>query len=235
MVAKDSDKRHLDALLLVDSGLKCRRLGDLQPHVEANEHQQRTGQEGHAPAPGEELLFTEHRRQHHEHQRGQDEADGRAQLREHAIPGLFARRRILGGQQHRTTPLASQANALPEAAQRQQCRRQNTDAGIGGQQADGDSGQAHRQQCRHQSGLAADAVAVVAEQRRAQGPCEEGQRESGQGLQRGGGRVVPGEEQHRKHQHGGGAVDVEIEELDSGADQAGEEDAPGAVAGLGWV
>jgi hypothetical protein len=32
-----------------------------------------------------------------------------------------------------------------------------------------------------------------------------------------------GKEQRREHQHRGGGVDVEIEELDRGADQAGEQ------------
>jgi hypothetical protein len=52
------------------------------------------------------------------------------------------------------------------------------------------------------------------------------------GLQGGGSGIAGREEQLGEHQHGGRGVDVEIEELDGGADQAGKQDG-GRRIGLG--
>ena len=92
--------RRLDSLGLVDGLLELRRLGDAQPHPKADKDQQRTGDEGNTPAPAQKLLIRQRRRQHDEAQGRQDEADRRAQLREHAEPRPFALGRILRGQQH---------------------------------------------------------------------------------------------------------------------------------------
>ena len=238
--------RQAFALVAIQGLLERRGLGDPQPHPQAHQHQGGTGQEWHPPAPGHELRLVKEMRQQQEHRGRTQEAQRRAQLREHAVPGALARRRVLGGQQHRTAPLPSQAQALAETAQRQQHRRGHADLRMGRQQADQHGGDAHGQQRRHQGGLAPDPVAVVAEQRRAQRPGEERQGEGGQRLQGRGGRLRSREEQLREHQHRGGGVDVEIEELDGGADQAGEQDPAGrrgcahrrsagvAVAGRFW-
>ncbi|MNI40488.1 hypothetical protein D3C73_947130 [compost metagenome] len=159
------------------------------------------------------------------------ETDRCTQLREHAVPGALARRCVFGGQQHRPTPLASQAQTLAEAAQGQQRRRPQADLRVGRQQADGDRGQAHGQQCSYQCGLAADTVTEVAEHRRADRACDEGHREGRQGLQQCGLVAAFREEQVREHQHRGGGVDVEVEELDGGADQTGQQDTAGRIHG----
>ncbi len=117
------DHRHLDPLVLVEHVLEGRRLGDAQPHVQADQHQQRAGQERDAPAAAEELRVAHRLAQQQEDAAGQEEADRRAELREHAVPGALARRRVLGRQQHRAAPFAAQPEALAEAAQRQQQRR----------------------------------------------------------------------------------------------------------------
>ena len=115
-------------------------------------------------------------REQQEDAAGEEEADRRAELRKHAVPGALARRRVLDRQQHRAAPLAAEAQALAEAAQRQQQRRGDADRVVGRQHADRHRRHAHRQQRRHQRRLAADAVAEVAEQRRADRPREEGDR-----------------------------------------------------------
>ena len=51
----------------------------------------------------------------------------RAELREHAVPRALARRRVLDREQHGAAPLAAEAEALAEAAQRQQHRRGEAD------------------------------------------------------------------------------------------------------------
>ena len=81
-----------------------------------------------------------------EHAVGHEQADGCAQLGESAKPSAFAFRRVFRGDQCRAAPFAAQAQALAEAEQAQQQRRENADLLVIGQQADGDGGQTHGQQ-----------------------------------------------------------------------------------------
>ena len=64
----------------------------------------------------------------------------------------------------------------------------------------------------------------MAEQGRADRPREKRDPKRRQRGERGRGRIGRREEQPRKDEHRGGGVDIEIEELDSRANQAGEED-----------
>ena len=88
---------------------------------------------------------------------------------------------------------------------------------VGGQQADGEGRDAHRQQRADQGGLAADPIAKVAEEHRADRTGHECQAEGGQRGQQSGGRIALGEEQERKHRHRRGGIDIEIVKLDGGA------------------
>ena len=162
-------------------------------------------------------------RQQHEDAAGKHEADRRAELRKHPVPRAFAGRRVLDREQHRAAPLAAETDALTETAQREQQRRADPDRRVRRQHADRHRRQAHRQQRRDQRRLAADAIAEVTEQRRADRAGEERDRERGERCQRRRGRIRLRKEQARKDQHRGGRVDVEIEELDRGADQAREQ------------
>src|SRR5690606_33590225 len=114
---------------------------------------------------------------------------------------------------------------LAETAEREQRRRRNSDAGVGRQQADRDGRYAHREQGRDERRLAADAIAEMAEQRRANGAREERERERREGLQGCRGRVARRKEQLREDEHGSRAVDVEVEELYRRADEACDENA----------
>ena len=140
-------------------------------------HQRGAGEERNAPAEREELLVGQPRRQQQEDAAGTDEADRRAELREHAVPRALARRRVLDRQQHGPAPLAAEPEALAEAAEREQQRRGDADRRVGRQQADRHGRQPHRQQRRHQRRLAADAIAEVAEERRSDRAREERDRE----------------------------------------------------------
>src|ERR1700684_66162 len=71
------------------------------------------------------------------------------------------------------------------------------------------------------------------EQRRPDGAREESQREGRQGLQHGRGGIAFGEKQLGKYQYRGGGVDIEIEELDGGADQAREQNPACLFRGAG--
>ncbi len=206
-------------------------LVDVQAHPQAKADQQRAGHERNAPAPLQEVTLAQATAQHQEDAGRQQEAEWRAQLREHAVPGALARRSVLSGQQHRPAPLATQPQALAEAAQRQQRGGPQANLCMGGQQADQHRGQPHGQQRSHQGGLAADAIAEMAEHCRANRACDEGHREGCQRLQQGCLFAAVREEQVREHQHGGRGVDVEIEEFDGGADQAGQQDTTGGIHG----
>jgi hypothetical protein len=90
--------------------------GQLQADVQAHHHQHRAGEKRQAPAPAEELRIAQIVGHHQECRDREDQAQGRAELRKHAEPGVFAERRILRGEQYRAAPLAAETNALADAA-----------------------------------------------------------------------------------------------------------------------
>ena len=93
---------------------------------------------------------------------------------------------------------------------------------VGGQQTDQNGGEAHRGERGDQCRLAADAIAEMTEQGRPHRPRQECERESREGLQFRGRGISGREEQAREDEHGGRRVDIEVEELDGCADQAGD-------------
>ena len=66
-----------------------RSFRDRQPHIEAHEHQHGTRQERKPPAESEELFIGEPAREQQEDAAGKEEAERRAELREHAVPGAL--------------------------------------------------------------------------------------------------------------------------------------------------
>ena len=205
---------------------------ELEAHIQADHHQRGAEQERNAPAPGAELFVVQAHGQGQEQAVGRQKADRRAELREHAEPGALALGRILGRQQCRAAPFAAQPQALAEAQHTQQDRRPGPDAVVTRQHADQRGAHAHQQQGGDQGRFAPDAVAEVAEQRRAQWAGEEGDAEGEERRQhlRGAGGL---REEHRAdHQRGGGGVDVEVVELDGGADEARGGHAGGGVRRL---
>ena len=137
-------------------------------------------------------------------------------------------RRVLGRQQRRAAPFAAEPDALAEAQQAQQPGRERAGRGIAGQDADQGRRQAHDHHRRHQRRLAADAVAEMAEQERADRPRQEGDAEGQEGVERLGLRRRLGKERLADHQRRGGAVNVKIIKFDRRADQARQHDAADA-------
>ena len=182
----------------------------LQAYVEADHNQRRAEQERDPPAPLTELLLAEQHRQGQEQAVGGEEADRRAELGKHAEPGALA-------------------EALAEAQHAEQQRRPVADAVVAGEDADQGGGHPHQQQRGDQGRLAPDAVAEVAEQRRAQRTGEEGDAEGEEGAEHLRGAGCLREEYRTDHQGGGSGIDVEIVELDGGADEAGDCDPGGRV------
>src|SRR5690554_639974 len=158
---------------------------DLQPHVQAQQHQYGADDEGNPPAVAEKVFRSQGGTQNQEGASGQQKAQGCSQLGEHAIPGPFAGRGIFCRQQYGAAPLTAQAQTLAEAAQGQQQRRQGANGFVGGQQADQHRGNAHGQQGCNQGGLTSNAVTKVAKQGRADRAGKEGNGKGRQGLQHG--------------------------------------------------
>ncbi|MNF52327.1 hypothetical protein D3C85_1051390 [compost metagenome] len=137
--------RHFHPLLALDGLGEDRCFFKLEPHVQADHDQGGTEQEGNAPAPGAELLIVQDHRQGQEQAIGSEKADRRSQLREHTEPGALAFGGILGGQQGRTAPFATQAQALAEAQHAEQDRCPGTNTVVAGEDADQRGADAHQQ------------------------------------------------------------------------------------------
>lgn len=227
-------ERRLDLLALGDGLGEDRRLFELEPHVQPDDHHDRAEQERNAPAPFEEgarqvgvaVVVAERQRDDQEQAVGADEADGCAELRPHRRPGALAGFGRLGGEQRRTRPLPTETQALAEAHERQQRRCDEPGLVIGRQQADEEGRDAHRQERADERDLAADAVAEVPEDDGSDRAGDESDTEGREGGEQRGRAVALREEQVREDRDGGCRIDVEIVELDGRADHAGDDDAP---------
>ena len=108
--------------------LEHRRLGDRQPHASPTSTSTALARNGmRQPQAKNCVVARASADSSRKMPRRTEEADRRAELREHAVPGALAGRRVLGRQQHRPAPLAAQPQALAEAAQREQQRRRQAD------------------------------------------------------------------------------------------------------------
>ena len=171
-------------------------------------------------------------RQHREV--GEEQPGGHAELRprgDEAAIGI-----ALGpfhGQQHRAAPLAADPDALDEAQDGQQDRTPDSDLVVGRNERDREGRDAHQQQGRDQRRLAADAIAVVAEDRGADRPRDEPDRVDAERLQRADQRIGVREVQLGEDQAGDGAVEEEVVPLDGGADGARDDRAPELYAVVG--
>ena len=101
---------------------------------------------------------------------------------------------VLHDGQHSAAPLAAHAESLDEAQASQRDRRQHADLVIGRQRPDQERGQAHHQERGHQHRLAADPVAIMAEDDAAQRPGEETDSIGGKSRHRARERIERGEE-----------------------------------------
>ena len=96
----------------------------------------------------------------------------------------------------------------------------DADLVVGGQAADEERRGAHQREREDQDALAAELVADVAEEERADRPGDVADAEGGERQQRGGRGVGLGEEDLAEDQRGGGAVDEEVVVLQGAADPA---------------
>ena len=134
-----------DLNLAIEGVAEHGSLSDRQPHIEANQYEDAACEKRNAPAVGEELFVRQPAGEQQEYAAGEEESDRCAQLRKHAVPSALPGRRILDGEEHGTAPLAAEAEALAEAAQRQEKRRDYAYGAVSRQSADAYRGESHCQ------------------------------------------------------------------------------------------
>ena len=136
--------------------------------------------------------------------------------------------------QDRSSPLAPDSDALDEAQDVEQHRTPDADLLIGGHECNQECRYAHQQQSRDERRFAADAIAVMPEDRCADRPSHESDGIDPECLQRSDQRIGFREIQLAEHQSRYRAVQKEVVPLDGGADGARNDRAPElpAVVGL---
>jgi hypothetical protein len=145
MAFEQGRDRHARQCLRTGRREERRRLGQLEAHPQAEQHQHRAGQERQAPAPLTELRIGQSEPEQQEESVGGDEPDRRAERREHAPGHAPVRRRVLRGKQARPTPFATKPKPLTEAQYAQQQRRDPADLRVTRQEGDRHGRPAHQQ------------------------------------------------------------------------------------------
>ena len=220
--------RHFDALAALERLAKHRRLGDRQPDVEADADEHGAGEKREAPAEGEELLVAERR-----------DSSRKTPPEKRSRPA----RRV--AETSRTTRACRAARSRPPAAPRRPTRRRARAPDRSGRSpaAAARRGRSWRRSAARRSSPSTRPSSAAP---RPASSCGRRDRRSGRtarsrsAARRTRSRTSPAkqacrrriglrEEQRRKDQHRGGGVNVEVEELDRRADQAGEQDLCRAV------
>ncbi len=214
----DGQLGHLVRLLDL---LELRRLGQGAPHPVADRDHEDREEERDPPAPAVELLVGE-RGDRDEDEGREDQAGLGAAQREAGEEASSPFRGVLEGQRVRAALLTRGRQALHDAEQDQQDRREHADGRIRRQGTDEERRRAHQQQRQDQHLLAAHPVTEVTDDDGADRTGHVRDAEGGQGEQGRGGRVAVGEEHRREDQAGRGAVDEEVVVLEHAADEAGE-------------
>src|SRR5262249_51926909 len=136
---------------------------------------------------------------------GQQQAGRPAELRPRRDEAaMLVGPRPLHRQQHRAAPFAADADALDEADHRQDHGPPDADRVVTGHEGYGEGGEAGDQQGGDQRRLAADAIAIVPEDRGADRPGDEADGVDGEGLEHADQRIRVWEEQLAEDQTGHG-------------------------------
>ena len=128
--------------------------------------------------------------------------------------------------QHRAAPFTADADALDEAQDDEKERAPDADRLVSRDEADEERGDAHQQQRGDQRRLAADAVAVMAEDRCSDWPGDEPNRVDQKDIESRHGGIGLGEEQIRKNETGSGGIEKEVIPLDRRSDRARDNGSP---------
>src|SRR5262245_21289853 len=103
-----------------------RRFGNRQTDVEPDQHVNRAREERKTPSVRKELFVSQRGGECEKHRRRHEESNRCTKLRKHAVPCASAGRSVFDGQEYRPAPLSTQPQALPEAAQREERRRRES-------------------------------------------------------------------------------------------------------------
>ncbi len=215
------DRSLLD-LVLVQELLEHRRLENAEPDPQADADQDDRQRERNAPAPHGELVARPGAEAKHRQIR-QEQSGRHAELRPRGDqPALAVGARPFHRQQHRPAPFAADADALQRPQHGENHRAPDADRVVGRHEGDEKSRDAHAQKRRDQGRLAADAVAVMAEDRGADRPRDEADEVGAEGEQRRRQRILVGEVELAEDEARGRAVEKEVVPLDRGADRRGD-------------
>jgi hypothetical protein len=127
------------------------------------------------------------------------------------------------GQKHRPAPLPADANALHGAQDGQDHGPPDADRLVGRHEGDEEGRNAHTQERGDQRGFAADAVAVVAEDRCPDGAGGEADEEGAEGEKSARVMVFVRKEELAEDEPGRRAIKKEIVPLDGCADRRGDD------------
>jgi hypothetical protein len=188
--------------------------------VPADGDEDRRQQEGDPPAPGEEVglaLKPCDQGQDPGREQASRGHSGLGPARPEAAAGAVA---MLCRHQHRSAPFAAHREALDESKGDQAGRRPDPDLRIGRKKPDQDRRDPHQDEAQHEQALAADPVAIMAEDDPAQWPGKEADGISGEGEQGPDERIVGGEEELVEDEGRGRAVEEEIIPFDRRPDHA---------------
>ena len=131
---------------------------------------------------------------------------------------------MLDRHEDRPSPLPAEGEALYEAQEDEQCRRQDAHLPVGRQQADKERGEPHHEERDDEHALAPDLVPVVAEEDPAYGPRREPDAEGSERQQHPYEGVVAREEERPEDQRRRRPVQKEVVPLDRRPDKAGKRD-----------
>src|SRR5580700_335510 len=217
------DDRHAFDALFRDEALECGGFENPEPDIEPDRDHNDAEQERDAPAPDQELVAG-NPAEHEYREVGQQQAGGSAELR----PGSDKAAMLVGAcplhrQQYRAAPFATDPDTLDEADDRQHYRAPDPDRLVSRDQTDREGRQPGDQQGRYQRRLAADAVAVMAEDRGADRTRDKPDGVDREGLQHADQGIGFWEEQLAENQPRNDAVEQEIVPFDRGAHRAGDD------------
>ena len=140
------------------------------------------------------------------------------------VKGLLAITGVFVGHEHRAAPFAAKTKALTQAQRLQDDGRGNANGGIGGYKANTHCGNAHDEHCENEHALAAQLVAVMAEDKAAKGACKIADGKGAVGHDGADERVGGGEVELVEHNARHHAVEEKVVPFNGGAKQAGNYD-----------
>src|SRR5260370_2348299 len=136
---------------------------------------------------------------------------------ESAVPETL---RPLHSQKDRSSPFATNANALNTAEHSKNDRTPNSNHVIPGYKGDHHCRNSHEQERRDQRRLPTRAVAVMTKNKRAHWPSQEAHEINEECLQRTNQRIGIREKQLREHERGNGAIEEKVIPLNGCTDRA---------------